>query len=369
MVSHFFNNIANINKNNLVKKAFFISFIGIVSFSASIAQDSAKVKKVKILPVPAFGYSPETRTYIGAVTLFTFNLYNDSNTRTSNAKFEINYTWNKQIIIESGWNYFFNNEKYFTKGLLHYSKYPDQYYGIGVNTPETNKVIYNSNRFMAEAHALKKIKPKLFAGPGLKYVNFWNVGQQEYSLLYPELISNSTFGMGYSLLKDRRNNLLTHLMGSYLNLNAVYNFSKRNYFEMLIDARYYKTWKDKYTIATRFVNDLNFGNNIPFYDYANMGGDKFVRGFFYGRYRDKHLSSLQTEFRMPVIWCFGLAAFGGVSNLYSAENKLSAATTKFNYGAGLRFLIDRKDNTNLRIDYARGSNNNSGFYIAFGESF
>ncbi|OJU26232.1 MAG: hypothetical protein BGN92_04995 [Sphingobacteriales bacterium 41-5] len=343
------------------------AFILLLSIQSLTAQDSTKRKKVKILPVPTFGYSPETRTYIGAVTLFTFNLY-DTATRTSNAKFEVSYTWNKQLIVETGWNYFFKDEKYFTRGLLHYSKYPDQYFGIGANTPESNKIIYNSNRFMAEGHLLKKIRKDIFTGPGLKYVNYSNVENTDSVKSYPELVDGATFGLGYSLLKDTRNNLLTPENGMYLNLNTTYNFSKKNYVELLTDFRYYKTWKEKYTLATRLVNDLNFGQ-IPFYDYAYLGGDKFVRGFFYGRYRDNYLSTLQTEFRTPVIWRFGLAAFGGISNLYSSENKFSTETTKFNYGAGLRFMIDRKDRTNLRIDYARGSDKNSGFYVAFGESF
>jgi hypothetical protein len=52
------------------------------------------VRKVKVLPVPAFGYSPETKSYIGAVCLFNFNFYQDSFTRSSNAKIEFNYSWN-----------------------------------------------------------------------------------------------------------------------------------------------------------------------------------------------------------------------------------------------------------------------------------
>lgn len=334
----------------------------------SFAQYSLKQKKIKILPVPTFGYTPETRTYLGAVTLFTFDLYQDTTTRTSNAKFEVSYTWNKQLIIETGWNYFFKDEKYFTRGLLHYSKYPDQYYGIGAGTPDENKVIYNSNRFIADAHVLKKIRPNLFTGPGIKYAHYKNVENTDANISYPELVDGTTLGAGFSLLKDTRNNLLSPQHGIYFNLNAVYNFSKKNYTELLADARYYKTWKDKYTLATRFVNDLNFGS-IPFYDYAFLGGDKFVRGFLYGRYRDHHLSTLQTEFRMPVIWRFGLAAFGGASSLYSKQNPFGAETMKYNYGAGLRFMVDKKDKTSLRIDYARGSNNSSGFYVAFGESF
>jgi len=124
---------------------------------SSIGQDSIRVKKIKILPVPAIGYSPETKTYVGAVTLFTINMYRDSLTRTSNAKFEINYTWNKQVILESEWNYFFREEKWFTKGRIHYSKYPDLYYGIGSNTSESDKVSFDSRRFIFEASLLKNI--------------------------------------------------------------------------------------------------------------------------------------------------------------------------------------------------------------------
>jgi hypothetical protein len=35
----------------------------------------------------------------------------------------------------------------------------------------------------------------------------------------------------------------------------------------------------------------------------------------------------------------------------------------------LRFLVDKKEGTNLRFDNAIGSGKNSGFYISFGESF
>ena len=82
------------------------------------AQDTLKTKKVKILPVPAFGYSPETSTYIGAVSLFTLDFYQDEHTRTSNAKLEFNYTWRKQVIIEGQWNYFFRDEKYYTQIII-----------------------------------------------------------------------------------------------------------------------------------------------------------------------------------------------------------------------------------------------------------
>ena len=333
-------------------------------FSGFVAgQDSTK--KIKLLPVPTIGYSPETKTYIGAVTLFTIDLYKDSLTRTSNAKFEFNYTWNKQLILETEWNYFFKEEKWFTKGRIHYSEYPDYYYGIGSNTPESNKLLFNSNRFVFEANILRNLGGKLFVGPNLRFINYSNVSYSS-DLIYPELADQSTFGVGITLLRDSRNSLLTPTKGFYFNFNTGYNFSKSDYLATTLDIRYYKTWADKYTWASRMINDFRFGK-VPFYDYSFLGGDKFVRGYNYGRYRDKNLSSIQTEFRLPLVWKFGIATFGGISNLFANNFKIN--DSKYNCGLGLRFLVDKHDKTNLRLDYAVGNDGNSGFYISFGESF
>ena len=334
----------------------------------SFGQDSISVKKIKILPVPAFGYSPETKTYLGAVTLFTINMYRDFATRTSNAKFEVNYTWNKQVILESEWNYFFKEEKWFTKGKIHYSKYPDLYYGIGSNTAESNKLSFDSRRFILEASVLKNIGYKLFTGVNVKYTSYSKLNTENNVLTYPELTESSVFGLGYSLLKDTRNNLLTPTTGFYSYLNTTYHFTKSDYLKFTVDLRQYKTWKDKFTFANRLINEINTGNP-PFYDQALLGGDKLVRGYYLGRYRDKNLSAFQSEFRFPAFWKIYLAAFGGLSNIYSSSKNFSIANTKTNYGFGIRFLVDKTENTFLRLDYAIGQDGNDGFYISFGESF
>ena len=328
--------------------------------------DSTDHKAIKILPVPAFGYSPETSTYIGAVSLFTIDLYNDSNTRTSNAKFEFNYTWRKQIIIETEWNYFFKNEAWFTKGRIHFSKFPDRYYGLGHSTPTNNEHLYSSNRVIAEAYMLKGVYNNLFTGPSFKYINYNGVTPID-QIKYPELVDFSSTGVGYTLLKDSRDNILTPSSGIYCNLFLGYVFNQKKYTEAAIDIRKYYTYK-KITLAGRFYNEYNY-KNPPFYDYAYLGGDKYVRGYYYGRYRDNNLSTLQLELRSIFIWRFGAAIFGGVSNVYNTFDSFNFSHTKYNAGAGLRFVINRKENVNLRIDYAVGEGNSSGFYISFGESF
>lgn len=353
-------------KRNAVK---FTVVVLCLFFGLAVSAQSEKAgKKVKILPVPTIGYSPETKTYLGAVSLFTLDFYQDSLTRLSNADVEITYTWNKQLILESNWNYFFKEERWYTEGKLHFSDYPDLYYGIGSESPEKDELSFESKRVAAELSVLKNIGRNWFVGPALKYISYSDVEAIDEQPNFNELQDASNFGVGLSLLKDSRNSILTPTTGLYFYVNATHNLAKSDYQEFTIDARYYHTWKQKFTLATRVLNDFTTGTP-PFYDYAMLGGDKYVRGYYLGRYRDNNLSTIQTEFRLPIYGRLHLATFAGVSNLYSAKNNFALENTRLNYGAGLRFLVDKTGNTFLRMDYAAGGDNNSGFYISFGESF
>ncbi|MEJ6582609.1 MAG: hypothetical protein QNL61_06055 [Crocinitomicaceae bacterium] len=335
--------------------------------SRALSQDTTDYKRLKVLPLPAFGYAPETSGSIGALCLFSFNIYNDSNTRLSNAKIEFNYTLNKQIIFENVWSYFFKDEKWFTDGIVHYSIYPDFYYGIGPRTPQSNNVLFNSNRFVFQGNVYKKIGNQLFSGINLKYIDYSNV-QNKDSIQYSELTSSRLMGFGLSVLKDTRNNILTPIDGWFLKGSAGYNFSKSNYFEAAIDGRYCKTWRSLFTLAGRFYNRITAGTP-SFYDYSIMGGDNIARGYRYGRFRDKNITTLQSEFRAHLFWRIGMAAFAGVTNVYPTISKFDFRAYKVNVGIGLRILVDKKDNTSLRLDYAIGENGNNGFYVSFGESF
>ena len=139
---------------------------------------------------------------------------------------------------------------------------------------------------------------------------------------------------------------------------------------MIIDFRKYYSWGlgENQTIAGRFYNSFIIGEP-PFYDYSLIGGDKFVRGYFYGRFRDNNLSTFQIEYRLKLLWRFGLATFGGLSMIYHEIDRIDQDNFKPSAGLGLRFLVDKKENTNLRFDYAIGNKGQSGFYVSFGESF
>ena len=366
-------NYITFRKATIARNLTTISFTLILFLVACLkarAQAKTGKKEITVLPVPAIGYSPETKIYIGAVTLFTFRNKFDSLTRTSNAKFEFNYTWNKQVILESDWNWFSPGEKWFSRGLIHYSKYPDLYYGVGFSAAESNEINFESNRFKLKMDGFRNIKNKSYLGFGLNFISYQKIEYIDSQELYPELKNENSFGIKFIYLHDSRNNILSPSKGNYFEFSNSFNFSSSNYSKTAADYRRYLSLgeDDAHVFAGRFYQESIWGNP-PFYDYAKVGGDEYVRGYYLGRFRDKNLSLLQLEYRALLFWKIGVATFGGVAMIYDKISNIQNESFKPNAGLGLRFLVDEDENTSLRIDYAVGVGGQSGFYISFGESF
>lgn len=348
---------------------FFLLCFPIVSFGLNRPEengDSIKTKKVKVLPLPTFGYEPETKTQAGVVCLFALDFFEDSLTRQSNAKIEADYTWRHQLVLEAEWNYFSLQEKWFSDGQFHISIYPDCYFGIGGNTSLDDKLIFSTNRLKLDFSLYRNLGNQVFVGGGLRHFNFTKLSSDSLNS-FNELHDASNLGFKFAMFKDTRNNLLNATKGVYALADVEYNLSQSDYWKFNIDLRKYFENDKGFSLSTRWLNTLTV-NTPNFYDYSILGGDEFVRGYFYGRYRDKNLSTLQAEIRTPHIARFGLAAIGGVSSLYNNVNTITNIIRP-NYGIGLRFLMDKEDRINLRFDYVKGANDNDGFYISFGESF
>ena len=98
-----------------------------------------------------------------------------------------------------------------------------------------------------------------------------------------------------------------------------------------------------------------------------------MRGYYTGRYRSQNLLAAQTEYRFRFIPRVGAAAFLGFGNVYSFRG-FSFNDLKPSTGAGLRYFINPKNGTTLRLDYAFGEKRanekrQQGFYLSFGEAF
>lgn len=353
----------------MIKALFVIVMSGITgSCLANDADSSKNQNRHRLLAVPTFGASPETKAYAGIVCLVTRKTGPDTNARINSMKAEFTYTQRRQIIGALGWLAFYNQGKTMSAGKLQRMRYPDYFWGTGNSTPNEARTTFNSSRWNSEAAFLFRISKKksVYVGPALRYIEYSNIARLEGdSSTFAQLKNARRISpIGVSAILDQRNNPLNATKGKYVSLLSHFMTGNANqYFRHTADFRAYHTVK-KTVLAGRFKAALSGGDVM---DAVLFGGDETTRGYYLGRYIVGYYATAQAEMRRFFLKRWGLAVFGGSSLLgYDIAHRDRIVG---NYGAGLRFLIDRKSNINMRFDYAHGSSGNSGFYVAFGESF
>jgi hypothetical protein len=354
------------NVYKFVKVTYFILLSLSVTpiFAQQKVENHSTHKHLSVLPVPTFGYTPETRFYFGAACLFSKKLDTGA-IRWSNAKIEFSYTLRKQIIGEIGWNAYLPKESYFTSGKAHFSYFPDYFWGNSLALERENPLIFSTRRNTIEAQLLRRTGQKpLFLGLGIRGVRYASLKPlRGDSSLMAELSPVSAIGIpAPSLLYDSRNNPLNADSGFYSLFQAHPMLgTARFYIKSTLDVRKYFRIK-RSAIALRSKTVYSSG---PTLDAVAFGGDENARGFYQGILRAPFMSTLQVEWRLQLLKRWGWAFFAGESAIANQTRTLYA----WNAGTGLRFLVDRQAHINLRMDMAWGQGGNSGFYVAFGESF
>jgi outer membrane translocation and assembly module TamA len=92
------------------------------------------------------------------------------------------------------------------------------------------------------------------------------------------------------------------------------------------------------------------------------------RGYYFGRFRDKHLVFTQAEVRKHLFWRIGAAAFGSIGRVYEDFDTILLRKYHPAAGGGLRFKLSKKTEANIRLDIAV-TPDSKGFYIYFAEAF
>ncbi len=133
-----------------------------------------------------------------------------------------------------------------------------------------------------------------------------------------------------------------------------------------IAVNHYRPVGERNVLALRaFVRSAS--GDAPFFLLSTFGGSTDLRGYPSGRYRDRVMYALQSEYRWQFndSWIFtGFAGFGEVAETFGdfGSNLLPAA------GIGARFILSRKHRVGLAADIAAG-NDGTEFYFGVGEAF
>ncbi len=335
-----------------------------------------KEKNVKIIGLPIAFSSPETSFGFGGGAQFILlnrtNIYTD---RTSNILASVIYTLNEQLSIEAKPQIYFGKGDYFLDMEVKYKIFPNSFWGIGDETPDTNEERYNMTSTEVSASFLKRLPPLLNFGIRLNLKIHEVTETEEGGLLAQGDILGSNraviSGMGIVFNFDSRDILASPNIGYYVGSDVWFsseNFGATSSFNKFIsDIRTYQPIGKKNVLAMQLYSENSFGE-VPFQGKVWYGGGDRGRGYFRGRFIDDHMYVAQLEYRWRFHSRWSAAGFGSVGSVADIPDNLFN-DAKFSYGAGLRFKFVKSQETLLRLDFGFGEDGNSGLYFGVNEAF
>jgi hypothetical protein len=330
--------------------------------------DSTARNRFGVLPLPILFYTPETGIAGGGALLMIHRPdLRDTTRRPSSYLVDFIYTQKKQIIAEVSTDIYLSRGAYRLVGFVHFSRYPQKFYGIGNQTPDSFEEDYTSRTFRASLDALRKISGPISAGPSLFYEDRSLSDLTADGTLQSGTITGSTggttLGIGGVVQWDTRDNIFGPSAGQYFiaSLRTSLPGSDFTFSNLTLDVRHYLDIGGMSTLAMQALAVVTSGTP-PFYLLPELGGPNIMRGYYEGRYRDKKLLVVQTEYRIPIVWRFGGALFAGAGDVAPTLSKFTLHTIKPSYGFGLRYLFDPVEKMSIRIDFGFGKGTN-GMYI------
>lgn len=330
----------------------------------------------QIIVLPAFYYTPETNLAGGVTSMAKFKSNpTDSLCKTSQVFANAVYTLNDQIILSAPFQLFLAHNKWFASGQLSFFRYPYIFGGVG-NDHEIDEVEdYNAYFPRYRLELMRRLAPSIYVGPNLFYQNMTITETKQEGLLasgnYLGSEGGATVGLGIVASFDTRDNQLSPRNGWFFKYGSLHHSSvwgsDFDYNQYTLDARWYKPFLKKHSIAIQVFTEFQDGD-VPFNRLSSLGGLFKMRGYQLGIYRDLKQAVYQLEWRSKTYFHHvGLRAFMAVGGI-GADIKILSENLRPTVGAGLRVSMKKDDDLFLRLDAGFGENT-SGIYFGVGEAF
>jgi outer membrane protein assembly factor BamA len=333
-------------------------------------------KRVQVLGLPVVFYTPESSFGVGGgLQLFFPNQNSRYNKRISNIFSTVIYTVNKQLSVNVIPQLYLFEGKMFLEGDFLYKIYPNSFWGVGSNMPDSNLEKYNMETFSLRIALLNRIPPSLNFGFEYQFEDHKMLEVAEGGLLDTAQISGSdgarTSGLSFVLNYDDRDNIYSPVSGNYLIFKG--GFSSKTfgatyaYNRYLIDLRKYVIMAGKHTLALQVYLNATAGD-VPFQSMAWLGGPERNRGYFKGRYMDKSYLLFQAETRWRIHSRIHLNAFASLGQVAEISEDLFIYP-KFSGGVGLRYRLLKSNPTLIRVDFGVTQYGDTGIYFGVNEAF
>jgi hypothetical protein len=343
-----------------------------------------------ITPLAGPGYTPELQLTIGAGGIISWrNSKTNLELPRSSMPFMAALSTTGAMTLNLRPTTYRKDDKIRINGDLWYKAMPDHYWGVGYqkayNTVKSDSSTkYFRDWFQFKSDVLINIRKDLFIGVFLD-ANYTK-GSEETEIIKEdenyELFNERPFNLGFGpvIIYDSRDVPVNAYEGLYL--NAIASFYSRswgadnNYQQYLIDYRQYQAVNNVKgrTIAWQLKGRFTLGE-VPYGEMSQLGTPMDLRGYTWGRYRDKSMVYILAEYRHMFMKSDGTMSKSGAvgwigsGTIFDFEKSSSYNQQAYwlpNFGVGYRLEVQPR--MNLRIDVGIGRET-TGFYFNFNEAF
>lgn len=255
---------------------------------------------------------------------------------------------------------------------LYFYSFPSDFWGIGYEMGDNDANKSDMKRWQAQAEVsfLFRVADNFYIGPMASYDYVIGKHIERQELLQGMDQHTWNVGAGVSLVYDNRDNLTNPHRGIFLNINQMFRpgFMGNDYAFSTTAFRFdaYQRLGKGTVLAEDIGANLNFGN--PSWGMmAELGGTHSMRGYYEGRYRDKHSLEATVELRQHVWKRNGIVVWVGAGTIFPKFSALRSKQILPNAGVGYRWEF--KKNVNVRLDYGFGKSGQSGFLFNINEAF
>lgn len=337
---------------------------------------------------PGPNYSSDTKLGLGFLIAGLYRLDQaDTVTAPSTVSIQGNVTTTGFFLLRVGGENEWRHNKYRLNYNAAFVYFPGSFWGIGYdqgyyNTPEA----FKNTMFLLRSSFRSQFARNTYWGVNMSMNYNAAKSSSKYdtqSSVFRDYLTASgepsrifNMGVGVLLQYDSRDFVSNASRGIYANVefkvfpswlsNTSKSFSQINYtFDW-----YKRVWKGG-VLAYDLYGESN-SRNVCWNLYAKLGGMNRMRGYYEGRFRDKHMVETQVELRQKIYNRHGVVVWTGVGNVFPSAKAFKWSHTLVSYGVGYRWEF--KNRINVRLDYGFGvktgdGKRNTAFLFSAGESF
>lgn len=269
-------------------------------------------------------------------------------------------------------NNLFPKDRYRLNYSMSFYSFPSYFWGIGFyqGNNDVNKTKIKRFQSKLKAEFLFRLGKEFYLGPVLvwDYARAQDVNKDYMYLFDGMSLVQRNYGVGASVQYDTRDFISNASRGIYAYLSQTFRPSwlgnDQAFSTTEFQLRGYKSvWKGG-ILAGELKGMFNFGNP-SWAMMAELGGSNSMRGYYEGRYRDKHSVSVQVELRQHVWRRNGITVWAGAGNVFHDSRTFKKILP--NFGIGYRWEFKKR--VNVRLDLGFGKSGQNGFIFNINEAF